>query len=470
MTYPSYQSGERFLGGSHSAAPRLFASSAIRMPNVAPARIDLSRFVRRGDTVLWSQGAAEPLALSRALMSQRAQIGPITVFCGLSFSGLPAISHTDIVRVAGYGSLGSLAQLAAEDRFDLVPTHMSALPRLMRDGILRVNVLFLHLSPPDAEGFHSLGIGVDLAAEALESARTIVAEVNEQMPVTAGPVRVHTSRLDAVVRTSRDLIEVASSTPSESDREIGRRVARIVPDGATLQIGIGHSPAAVADSLRARRDLTVHSGLITDAVIPLLGGDGSIGRHVTGMAFGTRNLYDFVHQNQDVWFRPVSSTHSVLVLSRLERLFAINGAIEVDLTGQVNAEVIDGVRVGAVGGQADFIRGAALSPGGRSIVAISATARSGTRSRIVPRLGPGSVGISRTDVDMVVTEYGVAELRGSSLRDRARALIRVAHPRFRRSLEDSVSGPAARKRDPDDENGDSSKAPGDPGTEEGGPP
>lgn len=326
---------------------------------------------------------------------------------------------------------------------DVLPCHISAVPRLLETRRLRVDVMFVQVSPAGADGQHSIGLVADYVRAAMSQARTVIAEVNDQVPHVCGEAAsVHPSELDHVIETSRPPVFVTTPPAGPAEQRIGQLVSEMVPDRAVLQLGIGSVPDAVARGLADRRDLAVHGGLIGDWVIDLMQCGAVTNRHkpfdtgvtVTGAVFGTRRLYDFVHANAAVHLHPVTYTHDPIRLARLEGLIAVNTALEVDLTGQVNAETIGGSHVGAVGGQVDFVRAAMASAGGRSIIALVSTARRGEVSRIVAKLRDSVVTTPRSDADVVVTEYGVADLRGVPIGERARRLIAIAHPRFRDEL------------------------------------
>jgi acyl-CoA hydrolase len=300
----------------------------------------------------------------------------------------------------------------------------------------------VQVSPPDSDGTCSLGIGVDYAADAVEHTPVLIAEVNRRMPDTLGSRRIPLSRFAAVVETDRALPEAPERAPDDVELAIAGNVARFVEDGDTLQMGVGPLPAAVLDCLTGHRDLGFHSGMISDSILRLVDSGALTGARkeidtgtiVTGAALGSTRLYERL-KDLPVEFQPASYTHAPDTLSRLRSLVSVNSAIEVDLTGQVGAEVRRGVHIGAIGGQADFSRAAAAT-GARSIIALRS--RSGGESTINPALGSGVVTTSRSDVDVVVTEYGAAELRGCDLRERARRLIAIAAPEHRETLERSL--------------------------------
>jgi len=408
----------------------------VRLPIVEPARLDLRRFIRPGDALLWSQGAGEPLALTGALVEQGANLGGIEAFIGLTYNA--HLAGLRGVRLHSYGVLHS----APPFEVDIVPCNMSALPGLLRAGRIRADVVFCQLSPADADGFHTLGVTVDYMATAVECARVVIGEINARMPTTCGSVRVHSSRLTAALHVDRPLIEVLEPPPSPSWRRLGENIAGLVGDGATLQLGIGRVAVAVAAGLRGRRGLRVHSGLVGDWLVDLAEA-GALNAQdpgvICGTAVGAGRLYAFIHGNRAVEFRPVEETHLAGVTARIPRFIAVNSALEVDLTGQVNSEVAAGRYVGATGGQVDFFRGAAATLEGLAVVALPSTASGGTRSRIVASLS-GPVTTSRSDVQVVVTEHGIADLRGLTLRARTEAMLAIADPRHRPQLTHAAGG------------------------------
>ena len=404
--------------------------------------LDLRDFVRPGDHILWGQGTGEPRTLTETLVAQRAELGGVSVFLGSTFSDTLKAEHADHIRFVAIGGIGRNAELVRAGVLDVLPCHISDVPRLLETRRLPVDVMFVQVSPAGPDGRHSLGLVADYVMEAISQARTVVAEVNDQIPRVLGEAWAHPSEFDHVVETSRPPVYVTTPPAGPAEQRVGRLVSEMVPDGAVLQLGIGSVPDAVARGLADRRDLAIHGGLIGDWVIDLME-CGSVtnsqkpidtGVTVTGAVFGTRRLYDFVHENPAVHLRPVAYTHDPVRLGQLRGLIAINTALEVDLTGQVNAETVGGRHVGAVGGQVDFVRAAMASAGGRSIIALISTARRGEISRIVAKLGDSVVTTPRSDADLVVTEYGVADLRGVPIGERARRMVAIAHPRFRDEL------------------------------------
>lgn len=399
--------------------------------------IDLTPFVRPGTGVWWSQASAEPTPLVHALLDQADALGPVRAFCGLSWDERLTRHLPANVSLSSYGALGELRKLSRAGRLDVVPCHYSTLPRLFAEGALPADVGFVQVSPPDADGTCSLGVGVDYIADALAHTPVLIAEVNRRMPATIGTPRIPLGRFAAVVESDRPLAEAPVRAADDVELAIARQVAELVEDGDTLQLGVGSLPTAVLDALSGHENLGVHSGMISDGV-PRLVEKGVLtgarkeidpGVIVTGAALGSTELYERLPE-LPVEFRPASYTHAPHVLARLSRFVSVNSAIEVDLTGQVGAEVRRGVHIGAVGGQADFSRAAAQT-GARSIITVRA--RSGEHSTIVPR-PHGPVTTGRSDVDHVVTEYGAAHLRGCDLTERARRLAAVAAPEFREEL------------------------------------
>lgn len=403
--------------------------------------LDFTRIVRQGDVVLWTQGAGEPLPLIERLLEQRHAIGRFSVlFGGAGYADVVRPEHADVISLITSGGVGSHRALCEAGVADILPCHLSDLPRLIATGVLRVDVVLAQLSE-DGRGRLSLGPANGYVEAAMASARVVVAEINDQAPWTHSR-RPHVTRCpDLVVRSSRPLVEVRGRPPSGVAMAIADRVADLVVDGATLQIGIGAVPNAIAGLLSGKRDLGLHSGVIGDAVVDLIT-SGAVtnaakpidrGVSVTGALVGTRRLFDFAHDNARLHVEPVSYTHDPNVLLQLPRFTAINSALEVDLTGQVAAEVAGGSYVGTVGGQGDFVRGALHSEGGRSIIALPSRTGSG-RPRIVARIPSGVVTTPRADADVIVTEYGFAELRGRPIGERVRRMIAIAHPDDRDSL------------------------------------
>jgi acyl-CoA hydrolase len=413
-------------------------------PKIIAARdLDLSSLIRPGETVVVGQGTGEPLTLTEALVRQRHAISPMRVFLGAVFSATFTPEETDGIFFSGYGAIGAAARLAKSGRLDVVPAPYSRLPDLFDSGILPADVVLLQLSPPLEEGRMSLGANNDYLGAAARHARVVIAEINDQAPWTFGAELPADLAIDYLVETSRPTAELRSSRGGNVEESIAARVAALIPDCATLQIGIGAIPDAILGALAGHRELGIHSGMISDGIADLIEAGVATNSHksfdrgitVAGVLFGTRRLNKFAHRNASLRLHLPAYTHGIDVLARIANFVAINSAIEVDLTGQVNAEVANGTYIGAVGGQVDFVRGANAAPNGRSIIALPATAKHGETSRVVATLRDAPVTSLRSDADLVVTEWGVAEMRGQTLAERARRMIAVAAPQFRESLE-----------------------------------
>lgn len=395
------------------------------------ASIDLREFVRPGDTVLWGQAGGEPRALIGALVRQAADLGGVTAFVGMTYD--TRLEGVDGLRLRSYGALGVLSGRPV----DVLRCHMSALPDLIRSGRQPADVVFCQVSPADADGFHSLGVSVDYLLAAAQTARVVLAEIDPRVPVTAGPGRLPGSAFAASVHVERGPTQVPDRAGGDIEVRIAGHVAELVPDGATLQLGVGGLATAVATALRGHRGLRLHGGLVGDWLVDLdehgalaMGDNRPVA--VTGTAVGTDRLYRYLHRNPAVELRPVDQVHPAAITGALPRFVAVNQALEVDLDGQVGAESVGGRYLGAVGGQVDFLRGAAASPGGAAIVALPSTTGRGA-SRIVTGLD-GPVTTAGSDVGWVVTEHGAADLRGLSRIQRARALVDIADPAHRSRL------------------------------------
>jgi 4-hydroxybutyrate CoA-transferase len=331
----------------------------------------------------------------------------------------------------------------AEGRADYIPVFLSDVPRLFDTGMLPLDAVFVNATPPDVHGFCSLGVSVEAMHAAIRAARTVIVQFNRSMPWTLGDSFIHVSQIDLAVECDVPPYEHPVGSIGDVERRIGEYIADLVPDGATIQLGIGAIPAATAVALRDKRDLGVHTEMFTDSIVDLVEAgvitgarkERNRGKIVTAFMIGTQRLYDFVKDNPMVEMRSVDFTNDTHVIRSFSRMAAINSAIEVDLTGQVVADSIGHRLYSGVGGQMDFIRGAGLATEGRAFIALPSTAAGGTASRIVASLKEGAgVVTTRAHVRTVVTEWGVAELFGKSLRERATALIAVAHPDFRDGL------------------------------------
>jgi len=403
--------------------------------------IDLSAVVRRGDGVIWGQACAEPQTLVEALVAQRAAFSGARVFLGVNHSGIIKPEHADHLILSAYCGAGANRALADASVLDIHPHPYSQLGPLIRAGHIPADVVLVQVSPPDEQGRYSLGLAAEYLPPAIAACRVIIAEVNSQVPWTHGDGALRREDIDVLVETARPLAMARVVQPAETDKAIARHAAAYVPDGAVLEVGLGSLPETILRAVADRRDLGVHSGTLVDAVVDLTE-SGAItnarkeidaGVSIGGVLMGSRRLFDFAHRNPGLELRSCDYTHNPHVLGRLSRFVAINSAIEVDLTGQVNAEVAGGRYLGAVGGALDFVRAANHSPGGVSLLCLPSAI--GTKAtRIVSTLS-GPVATPRSEAGVVVTEHGAADLRGCTLRERARRMIAIAHPAFREALE-----------------------------------
>jgi acyl-CoA hydrolase len=406
------------------------------------AALDLRGILRRGDHVVWSQATGEPLTLIEALLAQRHELGPLSVFMAATFTDVLRAEHADRIALTGFGAIGGARRLTKAGVLGVVPCHVGQIARYIEDGQIGCDVAFVHVSPPGPDGRHSYGVINDFIQAAVAKARVVVAEVNECMPQTCCDRTLDPADIDFFIETARPIVEVPPAAIGAVERAIAQHVAAYIGDGAVLQVGIGAVPDALLQLLGDRRDLGVHSGMIGEGLVDLVE-RGVVtnarkpvdrGVSVTGALIGTRRLYDFAHRNPAVSLRASSYTHGDAVLAALPGLVTLNSAVEVDLGGQVNAEQLGDDYVGGVGGQVDYVRAGHRSRGGHSIIALPATAKGGALSRIRGRLS-GPVTTARSEVDVVVTEFGAADLRGCALPERARRLIAVAHPAHREALE-----------------------------------
>ena len=407
--------------------------------------LDLGAFLRRGDRIVWGQACGEPTTLVEALLAQAESIGDLSAFAATSFSGLLTEEAARKIAISSMGAIGALRSLAAAHRLGIIPCHVSQVGPMIEQGLIGCDVALVQVSAPDKDGNHSFGVISDFVQAAVKKARVVIAEVNELVPFTFGNAVLPAAEIDCAVRVARLPVEVPSAKIGPTDLEIAGIVAGYIEDGAVLQVGIGAVPDAILRLLKDRRDLGVHSGMIGDGLVDLVEA-GVItnalkpidpGVSITGALIGTRRLYEFVNRNPRIGMRNSGYTHDASVLARLPKLVTINSAIEVDLTGQVNAEQSGTHYLGGTGGQVDFVRAGLRSPGGRSIIALPATARDGKVSRITAALA-GPVTTARSDVDVIVTEFGAAELKGQTLAERTRRLIAIAHPDFQEELSRSA--------------------------------
>jgi acetyl-CoA hydrolase len=405
------------------------------------------RSVANGDNLYLTSNCSVPQQLLGALVD-RARADDVR---DVTIHQLLTIGSTDYVAPEMAGKIRANAlfigpnirKAVQQGRVDFTPVFLGETPKLFKEKIIPLDVALVHVSPPDEHGFCSFGVEVGLTKPAAESARIIIAEVNEQMPRTLGNSFIHVSKLTHIVPVNYPLIELPQGTPGDLEKAIGSHIAEMIPDGATLQLGIGAIPDGVLYYLQDKRDLGIHSELFSDGVVDLVEmgvvtNDRKTlhpGKIIAGMLLGTKRLYDFSDDNAMVELHPQDYVNDPFVIAQNDNMIAINSAIEVDLTGQVCADSMGPRLYSGVGGQVDFVRGAARSKGGKPIIALPATARDGTVSRITPMLRQGAgVVTTRNDVHYVVTEFGVADLYGKTIRHRVEALIGIAHPQFRSDL------------------------------------
>ena len=408
--------------------------------SVAGAEAAVAR-IRPGQRVFIGSGAGEPQTLVEALSARTDLVD--TELVHIMTLGVATYAESrlgDRFRPNVFFIGPNVREAVAEARADYTPVFLSEIPALFRSGRSVIDVALISVSPPDEHGYCSYGVSTDIVKSAAECAKVVVAEVNEQMPRALGDCFIHVRDVDVLVPTDRAVLEAPQGKPDDISERIARHIADLVEDGATLQLGIGTIPDAVLYHLDGFKDLGIHTEMFSDGIIPLIE-KGIVtnkaktlhrGKIVASFVMGTRKLYDFIHNNPMIEFRPTEYTNDPFIIAQNEKMISINSAIELDLTGQVCSDSLGLMFYSGIGGQVDFVRGAARSKGGKPIIALPSTAEDGSISRIVPILKPGAgVVTSRGDVHYVVSEYGVAYLHGRSVRERALALIQIAHPKFR---------------------------------------
>jgi len=402
--------------------------------------------IKSGDSIYVHSHAAAPEPIIDALSRRSDQLRNIQILHILTLGKASYIKPecADAFRVHALFIGPNVRAAVNEGRADYTPVHLSEIPGLFESRTIPIDVCLIQVSPPDAHGYCSYGVSVDCTVAARKAARIVIAEVNTRMPRTLGRSFVHVSKLDYIVETDRPLAELVPAQPGAVERAIGRHVASLVEDGATLQLGIGAIPNAVLMELRDRRDLGVHSEMLSDGIVDLVE-CGAItndrktvlpGKIAVSFVMGSRRLYDFVDNNPQVEFQTVDFINDPFIIAQNYKMTSINSALEVDLTGQVVAGSIGTHLHSGVGGQVDFVRGASRSKHGKAIIALPSTAKDGAVSRIKPFLSHGAaVTTMRADVHYVVTEFGIASLHGATLKERAQRLIKIAHPDFQEQLE-----------------------------------
>jgi acyl-CoA hydrolase len=379
--------------------------------------IDLASVIRPGDGIICGQACAEPQTLMEALVAQRAAFSGAGVFLGINYAGILRPGHADHLRLSAYCGIGHNRALADAGALEVQPVPYSRLGALIRSGAIRADVVLVQVSPPNARGEYSLGLAADYLVPALETARVVVAEVNQEVPWTHADKLLRGEDFSLRVESSRPPAGPRPDKSGPLEQAIATHAAPLIPDGATLEFGIGALPEAVCRELATHSRLSVHSGTVGDAVVDLLQA-GAVAGVDCALLIGTRRLFDFARENPAIRLRSSEYTHAPRVLAGIDRFIAVNSAVEVDFTGQVNAEVARGSYVGAVGGALDFVRAANQSAGGVAITLLPA-------SRIVENLS-GPVATPRSEAGVIVTERGAADLRGCSLRERERRLRAIS--------------------------------------------
>ena len=401
--------------------------------------------LRPGQRVFIGTGCGEPKELVKALTDRASKLADMEIIQLLTLGEAPYAHKelADCFLVNSFFVAENVRGLIQEGLGKYTPIFLSDIPRLFSSGQLPLDAALIQVTPPDERGRVSLGVSVDIVKSAAENASLVIAQVNPQMPRTMGDSFIDIYDLDFLVPVDTPIFEATLPEDTEVAREIGERIAALVEDGSTIEVGIGRIPHAVIDFLKEKQNLGVHTEMFTDNIIDLVE-SGAVtgakktldrGKIVASFCFGTRRLYDYIHNNPLFSFRPTEYVNDPFIIAKQYKMVAINTALEIDLTGQVCADSLGTKFYSGIGGQADFNNGAARSYGGKAIIALPSTTTDGTTSRIVAKLSPGAgVVTTRGDVHYVVTEYGVAYLHGKSVRDRALALISIAHPRFLETL------------------------------------
>lgn len=401
--------------------------------------------IQSGQRVAVSPVCAEPQTLLKSLVDSKDRLEGVEIYTMLPMGeclyARPEMEGRFKVKVFSAGP--QLMEAVSRGQAEYIPCHLSQIPGFFATGTIPIDVALIQISPPDNHGYGSLGVSTSYTRELIGAATLVIAEINEQMPRTLGDSFVHISQADYLVQSSYPLPSVPSPKIGEVEKKIAEFVAELVPDGAVIQVGIGNIAEAILGALKEKRNLSVHTGTFSDGVLDLVEagafdtkkGDSRAARLFTAELIGTSKLYQFCHNNPLVEMRPIDYTHNIHVAGKIRELISITSAIQIDLNGQVNAEMLGNKLVSGVGGQLDFLRASASSSRGKGIVVFPSTAKKGKFSRIVPSLDAGAiVTVGRADIDFVVTEYGIARMRGKTLSERARELIAIAHPDFREQL------------------------------------
>ncbi len=396
----------------------------------------------------YGHATGEPQLIAPALMKRSGELDNVTFVHGLTMG--PALYCNEDVNLKNlkhesFFASTSTRKAVQDGRATFVPMHFSEMPHAFSNRITPIDVAILHISEPDKFGYCSFGICVDIQRVIVENAQLVIAEVNHNMPRTYGDTLVHVREIDYFVESDQLLYELEKPPITPIEVAIGKNIANLVEDGSCLQLGIGGIPNAIMSFLKDKNDLGVHTELISDGTMELMKAGVITGKKKTihknkaiaTFAAGTTEFYEWLHKNPSIEFYPVDYVNNPHIIAQNEKMFSVNAALQVDLMGQSGAETINGLQFSGVGGQVDFVRGAKMAKGGKSIIAMPSTAKNGTISRIVAGFQPGdAITTSRNDIDYVITEYGVAALRGQNIHERARRLIAIADPKFRDELKD----------------------------------
>lgn len=401
--------------------------------------------IKSNNRIVFGHAAGEPKHLVQTLVSKKDQYENVEIVHMVSL-GTSEYAKPGMEKHFRHNALfvgGGTRKAVEEGRADFTPCFFHEVPKFFKNGSLPVDAALIQVTPPDEEGYVSLGVSVDYTLGAARNAKLVIAQVNSMMPRTGGDSKLHVSEIDYFVKFDEPIFELKPPTIGEVEKAIGENCAKLINDGDTLQLGIGAIPDAVLLFLKDKKDLGIHSEMISDGVLELVKA-GVItnrkksihkGKSVVTFLMGTQKLYDYVNNNSEVELYPVDYVNNPIVVMKNDNIVAINSCVQVDLMGQVASESVGLKQISGTGGQVDFVRGAAMASSGKAIMAMPSTAAKGTVSKIVPLLDEGAaVTTLRTDVDYIVTEYGIASLKGKSLRERARELINITHPDFREQL------------------------------------
>ena len=405
------------------------------------------KLIKSGNRVLIQGGSATPQTLIRAMVARASELKGVKIVhlhtegeCGYVAPELRDSFHTSAFFIGGN------VRKMVGDTVDYIPIFLSDIPNLFRQGYMDLDVVMVNVSPPDKHGFCSLGVSVDIVISGIEQGKKVIAQINPKMPRTFGDAIVHLRNFDACVEVDEEIYEMKFVAPSAEEQAIGKNIAAIIDDGATLQMGIGGIPNAVLTYLTNHKNLGVHTEMFSEGIVDLVergvvnGSKKKVNPYkiVSGFAMGTRRLYDFMDDNPEIEMLDIAYVNDTSIIRQNPKVTAINSAIEIDITGQVCADSIGPRMFSGVGGQMDFMRGAALSKGGKPIIAVNSTTQKGV-SKIVPMLKQGAgVVTTRAHARFVATEYGIAELFGRSLKERAKALRDIAHPDHREELDKAI--------------------------------